>query len=311
MGAVYEAVHVDIGKLVAVKVLLPEALARREVVTRFQLEAQAAAASGHRGVVDIYDVGTFEDGAPYLVMEYLRGESLRERTAAAPEGVIPLDLAAYVACQVLSALSAVHSAGIVHRDLKPENIFLVDTGAALPEVKLLDFGISRVLEPGGPEHVSRMTASGVVMGTPSFMSPEQAMGERDIDHRTDLFSMGVILYECLTGELPFTGDNYNALMTRIINTPARRPSELRPGISPEVERIIVRSMEKDRAERFASAGEMFHELLQFVDQGTRSLIPVPADQGGLPRPSQDQLSTQPGLVPATMVGAAPAALGWR
>jgi serine/threonine protein kinase len=153
MGLVFEAVHEQIGKAVAVKaLLLPEGEDRAELVARFQQEAQAASAAGHRGIVDIHDVGVGEDGTPYLVMELLRGESLAELLSR--EAPLDVPRTAFVACQVLSALSAAHQAGVVHRDLKPENIYLAQSGAPLPEVKLLDFGISRVI-PAGPRPASR------------------------------------------------------------------------------------------------------------------------------------------------------------
>ncbi len=277
MGEVYEALHEGIGKPVAVKVLRPQDAPEGELVARFHREAQAAASAGHRGIVDIYDVGTADDGSPFLVMELLQGESLADRLDR--RGRLDLPEAAYVVCQVLSALSAAHDVGVVHRDLKPENVFLVESGAALPEVKLLDFGISRVIVPGT---VTRMTRSGAVMGTPAYMSPEQAAGKSDIDHRTDLFSIGVMLQECLTGRLPFDGDNYNALIAAIISTEPPRPGELRPELPHEIDDLVHRALRKDREARHQSAAELFAELRPFVDPGAVASLRTPIGLQGSP-----------------------------
>jgi serine/threonine-protein kinase len=282
MGLVFEAVDERIGKAVAVKtLLLPEGEDRDELVARFQQEAQAASAAGHRGIVDIYDVGV-EGTTPFLVMELLRGESLAELLAR--EGPLDVPRTAFITCQVLSALSAAHQAGVVHRDLKPENVYLAQSGAPLPEVKLLDFGISRVIPAGAAGRVTRMTKTGLVMGTPSFMSPEQAAGAKDIDHRTDLYSMAVILFQCVTGGLPHSADNYNALMVAIISEPPVSPLALRPDLPDALEAIIVRGLEKRREGRYASAAEMFYDLRPFVDAGAVAALRAPVSPRGAAAP---------------------------
>jgi serine/threonine-protein kinase len=303
MGAVYEALHEQIGKPVAVKVLLPRDAADGELIARFHREAQAAAAAGHRGIVDIYDVGVTADGSPFLVMELLRGRSLG--ALLDQRGSLDLPLTAYIACHVLSALSAAHAAGVVHRDLKPDNVFLVDSGAALPEVKLLDFGISRVVTPGT---VTRMTRSGAVMGTPHYMSPEQAAGEHDIDHRTDLYSVGVILYECLTGVMPFDADNYNALLARIISTEPRAPRDVRPDLPPELEAAVMKALAKRRDHRHHDAAELFRAVLPYVDAGARATMrapisspspqPSPGGRGGVGLPPTQPAFDLPSLRPS-------------
>ena len=288
MGTVYKALHEQINKPVAVKVLLPQDGAKGELVARFHREAQAAASAGHRGIVDIYDVGVCNDGAPFLVMELLQGEDLGDLIEK--RGRLDVAFTAYVVCHVLSALSAAHGAGVVHRDLKPDNIFLVESGASLPEVKLLDFGISRVIVPGS---VTRMTRSGAVMGTPHYMSPEQSAGKSDIDHRTDLFSIGVILYECLTGELPFDADNYNALLVKIISEEPAPPRELVGEIPPSVETTILRALQKSRAERYQDAAEVFSDLQEFVDSGAIATLRVPRALAGSVPSTHKELRSPP------------------
>lgn len=284
MGAVYEATHEQIGKSVAVKVLLAKGEASPELIARFHQEAQAASAAGHRGIIDIYDVGLCPDGSPYLVMELLQGQSLAELLKSSNK--LEASQTAFIVCQVLSALSAAHDAGIVHRDLKPENIYLAETGAPLPEVKLLDFGISRIVVPGDEAH-TRMTRTGAVMGTPLYMSPEQAAGKKDIDFRTDLYSIAVILFQCLTGNLPHHGDNYNALMASIISDPPSLPLSFLPDLSPDLNALILKNLEKRPTNRSQSASEMFFELKPFVDQNAHIALRAPstAPAGQVPVPT--------------------------
>ena len=192
MGAVYLGQHIIIGKSVAVKFLHAEFAAKKEVVKRFYREAQAAAAIGHDNIIDVLDVGISDTGEPYLVMEYLEGESLAALIQR--KGVLDLSCACGIMEPVLQALFAAHSKGIVHRDLKPENIFLAHRPGGVPKIKLIDFGISKVTQAGSGE---KLTQTGSVMGTPAYMSPEQARGSSDLDHRADIYSTGVILYEML------------------------------------------------------------------------------------------------------------------
>ncbi len=275
MGEVFQAVHQDIGKRVALKFLQAKHSEMPKTVARFQREAKMASAAGHRGIVDIFDIGVDDEGLPYFVMELLEGQALQDLLY--PCRQLDISTAAYIGCQVLSALSAAHGAGIVHRDLKPANIFLVDTGALLPEVKLLDFGICRLVGSGMPEEDQSMTQTGTVLGTPTYMSPEQAMGDKDnIDHRTDVYAMGVILFECVTGNLPFTAPNYNSLIVTIITSNPANPKDLRPDLPDELERIILRSLEKDQGDRYQSSSEMFQDLLEYVDEASLSRIILPS-----------------------------------
>ena len=233
MGAVYAAEHLLLGRKVALKRLHPELAADEAAVARFQREARAAAATGHEHIVEILDMGYAEDGAPFLVMEYLTGENLAQ--ALRREARLAPARACYVVGQILAGLEAVHDKGIVHRDLKPDNVFLTRKQGRNDYVKLLDFGVSKMRSSDGTEP-NPLTRTGVMMGTPHYMSPEQASGTRTIDHRVDLYAVGVILYECLSGTLPFDGPNYHALLQSILLSSPRPLESLVPGISPGLAR---------------------------------------------------------------------------
>ncbi len=215
MGAVYEAKHTLIGKRVAVKVLLEKFLAKSDFVARLLQEARLASSIGHENIVDVTDFGTTDDGRSFVVMEFLDGESLAELTMR--EAPLPIERSLRIARQVASALGAAHAKGIFHRDVKPENIYLVRRGDA-DFVKVVDFGISKAVKPGGDEGGEgyRLTHTGLLLGTPLYMSPEQARGEEDLDHRVDIWALGVLLYECLTGEVPFRANNYLQIISQVL-----------------------------------------------------------------------------------------------
>jgi len=255
MGAVYEGRHVIVGKRVAVKFLHSEFASNEEVLKRFYREAQAAAAIGHKNIIDILDVGISPQNEPFLVMEYLEGEDLENMLQRT--GPLSVEAACGILEPTLLALEAAHAKGIVHRDLKPANIFLVHNDGNAPTVKLIDFGISKFT---GGNKESRLTRTGSLLGTPAYMSPEQARGVGEIDHRSDLYSMGVILYQMLTGALPFDGENYNALLINVLTTEARRPRELNPSIPADVETVVLRQLKKSPEERSQSAKGMLEEL---------------------------------------------------
>ena len=282
MGAVYEAVHTGIKtKRAAVKVLHARFTDHTEAIARFEREAEAAASVNHEGIIDIYDRGLSRDGAPYIVMEYLDGRPLSLELKPGPDPTsvgslktLDQDLTIYIACNVLSALAAVHRVGIVHRDLKPDNIFLISTGSDLPRVKLVDFGIARMVEVGDGTSDFTLTRTGAIMGTPYYMSPEQAFGFKDrVDSRADLWSLGVILYLCTTGRYPFDGENYNQLVARIVSDfmPAE-PRVLEPEVDRALQHVILRAMCKDLDERYASAEEMLEDLRPLASATTLSTL---------------------------------------
>ncbi|WP_437723675.1 serine/threonine-protein kinase [Sorangium sp. So ce861] len=261
MGAVYEAEHLQIGRLVAVKVMHPRETQQREAISRLEHEARVAGRIGHPNICEVYDMGWLPDGSPYLVMERLHGETLAQRIER--RGVVSPSELVDIMLQVLSALVTAHERGIVHRDLKPENIFLSERAGMLPVAKLLDFGISQA---SGMDGAMDLTRTGMVMGTPYYMAPEQARGDVELDHRLDLWAVGVILYEALTGQRPFVARNYNALLVQILTLWHRPVTELDPTIPPGLSRLVDRALAKERDERFQSAREFQEALRRFKNQ---------------------------------------------
>ena len=250
MGAVYLAEHPLIGKKVALKVLHEEYSANQEVVTRFFTEAKAVNDIGHPNIVDIIDYGRAQiGGGPafvYFFMEFLAGKSLSEAIAA---GAMPVDRALKIAIQVADALSASHKKGIIHRDLKPDNVVLVERGQEKDFVKVLDFGIAKLT--GGSTGSTR-TRTGMVMGTPAYMSPEQCEGKGNMDHRTDVYALGVVLFEMITGRVPFTGQGYGEVLVQHLTVVPPRPTTIRAEIPPHIENVILKALEKKRENRYES-----------------------------------------------------------
>ncbi len=256
MGAVYVGTHIKLRKRVAIKVLNP-GLSNPQMIERFHREAITASAIGHEGIAQVTDIGTSSDGEPFLVMELLEGESLGRRMKVS--GALPIEVACELACSILSPLGAAHRAGIIHRDLKPDNVFLVRQSRG-EMVKLLDFGISRT---EGLDGEFRLTTTGLVLGTPYYMSPEQARGDAQITPQTDLYALGVMLYEMLVGTVPITGENYNQLMYHVMSGTFVPPRQVRPEIPVELEALIHRAMAQQSAERPRSAEEFEQQLLPF------------------------------------------------
>jgi serine/threonine protein kinase len=257
MGSVWAARNELTDRDFAIKFLLPSLAQNKEALQRFFHEARACGQIKHPAVVDVYDMGQAEDGSPYLVMELLEGEGFDQRLARAG-AFRPGEGAAWLAF-VARGLEEAHVRGLVHRDLKPGNIFfaLDDRGDVIP--KVLDFGISKGMNDSAEDLFK--TTTGAVLGSPAYMSPEQAKGEPDIDGRADVWSLGVILYEALTGALPFDAPNYNALMLAIITRPHRPAHELAPGVPAEISEIIDGCLTKNRSQRIATARELA-ELLE-------------------------------------------------
>jgi eukaryotic-like serine/threonine-protein kinase len=252
MGAVYLAEHGLIGRRAAVKVLLPWLNQRAEAVDRFFAEARAMASVGDAGVVQVYDFGRAADGSAYIVMELLEGEALDARLHRV--GRLAVIDALRIARQVATTLAAAHGRGIVHRDLKPENVFLVrDAEAENGErPKILDFGIAKLAEGGG----LAKTRTGSVIGTPLYMSPEQCRGAGSVDHRSDIYSLGCLLFQLLTGRAPFDGEGPGDLLVKHLTEEPAAPSAVAQGIPLLVDELVLRCLAKDPAARHGSAGEL-------------------------------------------------------
>ncbi len=269
MGAVVRATHVELDQPVAVKFMLPEALQSPEAVARFLREAKIVARLKSEHIARVSDLGTLETGQPFIVMELLEGNDLRHRIDNGPR-IGPAEAAAYV-LQACEGLAEAHRSGIVHRDLKPANLFLTRRPNGRPLVKVLDFGISKGVAMGDASLAA--TKTNALLGSPYYMSPEQMTSPKDVDHRTDVWSLGVILYELVTGKMPFEADTLGALFLAVYQTaPIPLPS-LRQDLPPEFIAIVMRCLEKNPALRFSTVEDLAAALAPFAPDERTSTVP--------------------------------------
>jgi serine/threonine-protein kinase len=271
MGAVYEGENVRIRRKVAIKMLHLSVSTQADVVTRFEREAQASALVGSEHICEVLDFGVLADNTRYMVMEYLDGETLSSRIRRhgrlLPLQTIPLLL------QILEALAAAHAAGIIHRDLKPDNVFILPQRSGQKDfIKILDFGVSKFAQTGGEE--MNVTRAGAVVGTPYYMSPEQAKGSSAIDARTDVYAIGVLLYQATTGQVPYQAETFNELLFKIVLEVAPPPQVYVPDIDPEFAGIILKAMAREPEHRFQSCAE-FAAALQGFQAARSSALPAP------------------------------------
>jgi tRNA A-37 threonylcarbamoyl transferase component Bud32 len=278
MGVVYLAEHPVIGRKVALKAIHPELSRNPDVVSRFMTEAKSVNQIGNEHIVDVSDFGTTSDGEFYFIMEYLNGESVADRLRR--ERLFDPHRALQIAAQVADALAASHSHGIIHRDLKPENIFLINRGQNRDFVKVLDFGLAKLTQ--GEEKVTHKTRTGSVMGTPYYMAPEQCEGKTALDFRADIYSLGIIVFEMMTGKVPFGGEGYGEIIVKHLTQPPPEPRDFNPIVTPAQQAVVMRSLAKSRDDRFSSMEEFRAAMLD---------------------PDRFVLESQPAISVPTMVGA--------
>ncbi len=283
MGTVYTARHVTLDKRVALKVLHGEFSRKPDLVERFLLEAKAASSIRNQHVIDITDFGVTPEGFVFFAMEYLEGKDLHGLLGewTAKGDLLPWERSKNIFLQVCEALSAAHAKGIIHRDLKPENIFLVDGTGRADYVKLLDFGIAKVEGHSGPDGERRLTKTGMLFGTPEYMAPEQARGQ-DPDHRVDVYAMGCLLFQLLSGTVPFQADSFMAILTQHMVEPVPALGLdllVRSGAPNGLVAVVNKALAKDREERFATMDE-FAQAVREAVESTASDTPTPEPNPG-------------------------------
>ncbi|MET0592206.1 MAG: serine/threonine-protein kinase [Polyangiaceae bacterium] len=270
MGVVVAARHVQLNILVAIKFLLPHVLTNRDAVARFAREARAAVRIKSEHVARVSDVGTLENGAPFMVMEYLEGTDLASYLRSRQR--LSVDRALHFVLQACQAIAEAHQLGIVHRDLKPANLFLTRGADGSDVVKVLDFGISKNIDPDASHGTASMTTAAGALGSPTYMSPEQLTEAGQVDERTDVWALGVILFEFLTGGPPFRADNLPKLFLAILHQKPPSPATLRPDLPPALVAVILRCLEKDRKKRFANIDEFANALVEIAPARARLSI---------------------------------------
>jgi eukaryotic-like serine/threonine-protein kinase len=305
MGAVYEARHATLSRRVAIKFLLPELAARPDILRRFENEARAAGGLEHPNLIAATDFGQASDGAPFLVMEFLQGEDCAK--VLYRSGRLSVARSVDIVTQACRGLSVAHAVGIVHRDLKPENLFITRAGDDSDWVKVLDFGIAKLrsLEAGAA------TRTGTTLGTAFYMSPEQARGAGDVDERTDVWALGVILYQLLSGRRPFEGEQFLHIIHQVLSVDPPRLAELCPELPPELVSVVEQAMQKERGVRLPSVLALIDALAPFANPANAALAatpPVAARLLGDTRPTPSTSIGGVSLGESRISGAAPPSL---
>jgi serine/threonine-protein kinase len=267
MGVVVAAHHVHLDERVAIKFLLPEMLSSGEAVARFSREARAAVRIKNEHVARVADVGTLENGAPYMVMEFLEGSDLGAWLKQ--RGALPVEQATDFVLQASEAIAEAHTLGIVHRDLKPANLFVTRRPDSSLSVKVLDFGISKMRSRSSSVPDVSITSTAAIMGSPLYMSPEQMQSSKDADARADIWALGVILYELVTGESPFVAETMQEVVAKILSVEPPPMSAKRSDVPPGFEAVVLKCLEKDRARRYESVGLLAADLLPFAPRRSR------------------------------------------
>src|ERR1700722_6614058 len=288
MGVVVAARHEQLDQLVAIKFIRDDALDNDEAVERFLREARSAAKLRSEHVARVLDVGRLESGAPYMVMEFLEGFDLAH--AVTHDGPMAVDLAASLMMQVCEAVAEAHAAGIVHRDLKPENLFLTRTIGGSPKMKVLDFGVSKLVRLAG-DPKAKLTRTSAMLGSPLYMAPEQMRSSRDVDARGDVWALGVVLFELLTGRSPFEAETMPELCLKIVSEPPLSLAELRPVLPQELVDIVECCLQKDRNKRYATASELAQALMPLAPPRSLSFSGLPSIAGA---PSMGAEASSPG-----------------
>ncbi len=316
MGVVVAARHLQLETKVAIKFLLPSMLANKEAVGRFAREARAAVKITGEYVARVLDVGTLETGAPFMVMEYLDGGDLSAWLQQ--RGALPIDQAVEFLLHACVAVAEAHSLGIVHRDLKPANLFCIRRADGKASIKVLDFGISKITDLTAPDGGMSMTKTSAMMGSPLYMSPEQMQSSRDVDAQTDVWALGVILYELLTGRVPFDGETIPEVAIKVATAQPPPLCGLRPDAPPGLEAVVLRCLEKTKQARYRNVAELAIGLAEFAPNRAKisvericGILKVSGPASRAPDPQQPTLPRGPTVATGTMsaVGRTTAGMG--
>jgi serine/threonine protein kinase len=307
MGVVVAAHHVQLESKVAIKFLLPHMLRNAEAVTRFAREAKAAVRITSEHVARVFDVGTLDTGAPYIVMEFLEGGDLAAWLTE--KGPLPIEQAVEFILQASVALAEAHGLGIIHRDLKPANLFWIRRADGQLSIKVLDFGISKLTDlSDGGEGAGSVTKTSAIMGSPLYMSPEQMRSTKTADAQSDIWALGVILYELVTGNVPFTGQSAMEIAINAATVPPDPPRKHRPELAPGLEAVILKCLEKDRKTRYRNVAELAAALAEFAPNSGGSVERIRrtlhSSSGLPPAPATGDVATNPTLLSGNVALAA-------